>query len=219
MSLQDRHKVAPPWHTACVLALLTGIATFASYVKLGSSRPRLDHVALFVLVTASEWAIFAFCLWRSAPDFQLYIRRSLRDGHSPISDILAALMLSAVTLVVVPVTMHLLGKSGWGSVQGMQPRDEREIALWIVMAISAGVCEETVYRGYLQQQFSAWTQSTSLGVVIQAVLFSLVHAYQGPKYVLVIFVVGCLYGVAAVRRRGLRANMIAHACLDIAAAF
>jgi membrane protease YdiL (CAAX protease family) len=30
-----------------------------------------------------------------------------------------------------------------------------EIAVWIVVALSAGFCEELIFRGYLQRQFSA----------------------------------------------------------------
>ena len=219
MTQQDRRNIAPMWHTFGVLALLAGLAAFASLVKLGSSAPRLGHVASFVLITASEWAIFTFCIWRSTPDFRLYLRHSIRNRHSVIRDILSALLLCSVTLLAVPLITHLLGKTGWDSLQGMRPRSSAELALWIVMAITAGVCEETVYRGYLQQQFSAWTGRTSLGAVLQAVVFGLSHAYQGMKYALLIVAIGCIYGVAAVIREGLRANMIAHACLDIAAAF
>lgn len=207
------------WHTISVLALLAIVAVFASLVKLGSSAPRLGHVALFVLITASEWAVFIFCIWRSTPDFRLYLRHTFRDRHSVAGDIFTALLLCAVTLLVVPVITYLLGKTGWDSLQGMRPRNGTELTLWIVMAISAGICEETVYRGYLQQQFSAWTRSAVLGVILQALVFGFSHAYQGLKYVLLIVAIGCIYGVAAEIRRGLRANMIAHACLDIAAAF
>lgn len=207
------------WHTLGVLALLATLAIFLSMVKLGSSLPRLGHVALFVLITASEWAIFAFCVWRSTPDFHAYLQHGVRDRHSVLKDVFFALLLCAATLLAASLITHLLGKTGWDSLQGMRPRTGAELALWIAMAISAGVCEETVYRGYLQQQFSAWTRSTSVGVVLQAAVFGLSHAYQGVKYVLLIVAIGCIYGVAAAIRKGLRANMIAHACLDIAAAF
>lgn len=219
MTQQDRRNIAPMWHTLGVLALLASVAMFAFVVKLGSSAPRLGHVASFVLITVSEWAVFTFSIWRSAPNFHVYLQHGIGDRNSVIKDIFFALLLCAVTLLAASLVTHLLGKTGWDSLQGMRPHSGAELALWIVMAISAGVCEETVYRGYLQQQFSAWTRSTSLGVVLQAAVFGLSHAYQGVKYVLLIVAIGCIYGVAAAMRKGLRANMIAHACLDIAAAF
>lgn len=220
MSPRQDQLIAPPWHTLGVLVLLAALSTFAFLVGFGSDTPKLGHTVLFIIITASEWIIFAFCMWRSSPEFGFYIRRSIqRGGSSIVGDIVAVLLLGAATVLGAPLVIHLLGKTGWSSTEGMRPRNGAEIVLWIVMALTAGVCEETVYRGYLQRQFSAWTGSTAAGVMIQAVIFGLSHAYQGVKYVLLIIVIGCLYGVAAVVRRGLRANMICHALLDIAAAF
>jgi len=101
----------------------------------------------------------------------------------------------------------------------MRPHGGLEIAAWVVMALSAGICEETVYRGYLQQQFSGLTGRTGLGVFTQASFFALAHEYQGWKNMVLIFILGCILGAFAVWRKGLRANIIAHAVADILAAF
>ena len=87
------------------------------------------------------------------------------------------------------------------------------------MSISAGICEETVFRGYLQQQISGWTGHAVVGVFGQAAIFGLCHAYQGWKKVALIFVWGFAFGACVWRRKGLRANIIAHAAVDSLAAF
>ena len=87
------------------------------------------------------------------------------------------------------------------------------------MAISAGICEETVFRGYLQQQISGFTGHVSIGVLGQAAVFGLCHSYQCWKNMVLIFVLGCVYGGFVLFRKGLGANMIAHAGVDILAAF
>jgi membrane protease YdiL (CAAX protease family) len=46
-------------------------------------------------------------------------------------------------------------------------------------------------------------------------VFGLAHAYQGWKAVVVISVLGVLYGLLAAWRRNLRANIVAHAASDI----
>ena len=101
----------------------------------------------------------------------------------------------------------------------MLPSNRVETAVWILMAITAGICEETVFRGYFQQQFSAWSGHVVIGIVGQAVVFALCHAYQGWKEVALIFVWGCVFGACAWLRKGLRANMIAHAALDMLSLF
>jgi membrane protease YdiL (CAAX protease family) len=95
------------------------------------------------------------------------------------------------------------------------PTGAAEIFLWLLVSLAAGFCEELVFRGYLQRQFHAATGSIAAAVVLQAIVFGLVHSYQGWKPVLVITVLGVLYGTLVALRRDLRASMIAHVWSDI----
>ena len=107
-----------------------------------------------------------------------------------------------------------LGESHAKTIQSLLPQTWLEIVLWIALSASAGVCEEIVYRGYLQKQFQAITGSIALAVVLQALVFGAGHAYQGMKQV-VISVLGALYGALAAWRRNLRPGMIAYTLSDI----
>jgi membrane protease YdiL (CAAX protease family) len=89
----------------------------------------------------------------------------------------------------------------------------------VVAATSAGISEGTVFRGYLQQQFTAWTGHVSVGILGQAALFGLVHEYEGRKNMALIFVLGGILGVSARLRKRLRGNVLAHASMDILSAF
>jgi len=75
----------------------------------------------------------------------------------------------------------VLGPSHLESVGFLTPRGGAEVALWVMMSVTAGFCEELVYRGYLQRQFLALTGSAALAVLVQAVLFGIAHWYQGVK--------------------------------------
>ena len=90
-----------------------------------------------------------------------------------------------------------------------------EVFFWILLSLSAGVCEEIVFRGYLQQQFRAATRSVALAVLLQGLVFGLAHSYQGWKHVIVIVALGILYGALVAWRRNLRASMLAHAWSDL----
>ena len=89
------------------------------------------------------------------------------------------------------------------------------MAVWIAVSLTAGFCEEAVFRGYLQKQFHALTGSAAVAVLAQAVLFGLAHGYQGVKNVIVITVLGLLYGLLALGRGNLRPGMLAHAWADV----
>jgi uncharacterized protein len=214
-----RGSIAPAWHTCCLLAILAAFSVLSAYLRMGSAAPRASHLLLFPIVIAFEWTTFFFALWHSNTAFADYLARAARNPRALLLDIPIALLLSAISFLLEPVMVRILGQTGWASLEGMHARNALEIVLWIVMSLSAGICEEAIFRGYLQQQFSAWTGRVSVGVFAQAVCFGLAHAYQEWKNTALIFVLGCIFGVFAVWRKGLRANMIAHALVDVLSAF
>ena len=95
------------------------------------------------------------------------------------------------------------------------PRDPLEVAVWIALSLTAGFCEEAIFRGYLQAQFRALTGSAFVAVVLQAVIFGVSHGYQGLRNVMVITVYGTVFGALAVWRKSLKPGMILHAWTDV----
>src|ERR1700733_3096211 len=45
--------------------------------------------------------------------------------------------------------------------------------------VQTGICQEAIYRGYLQRQFMPVTKNVPAGIVLSAVAFGLAHLYQG----------------------------------------
>jgi len=95
------------------------------------------------------------------------------------------------------------------------PTSLLEIMVWIGVSITAGICEELAFRGFVQRQFHALTGNIGLAVLAQGLVFGLFHAYQGWKNVVVISLLGILFGALAAWRRNLRANVIVHAWADV----
>jgi len=102
-------------------------------------------------------------------------------------------------------------------VRGILPQNDIELALWILVGIAAGVGEEFIFRGYLQQQLTAWFGNVPIAIFTSAVLFGCIHFYQGAEGVLAITVLGALYGICAWRIGNLRGVMLAHTLQDISA--
>jgi hypothetical protein len=202
-----------------VLALLALLSGFMVYVRMGSTTSRIGHLPSYAIIIAGEWVVFAVTLWGSHTAFVGYVARVLQDPRSLLWDLPVAVILATVLVFMSPAIVRVMGSEGWASLQGMLPTTGVEIAAWIVMSITAGICEETIFRGYLQQQISGWTGHIVIGIIGQAAVFGLCHAYQGWKKVVLIFVWGCVFGACAWLREGLRANMVAHAALDIFSAF
>lgn len=98
------------------------------------------------------------------------------------------------------------------------PHPSAELGAWLFVACVVGVCEEIVYRGYLQRQLAAFTRSTALGGILSAVLFGVAHLEQGAGVATRAAVYGLVLGAVAHRRRSLVPGMIAHVVIDGTAA-
>ena len=94
------------------------------------------------------------------------------------------------------------------------PRAPLEVLLWITTSLTAGFCEELIFRGYLQRQFAALSQSVAVGIIAQGIVFGLVHP-RGWRMVVTICVLGWLYGLLVAWRKDLKSSMMAHAISDL----
>ncbi len=94
-------------------------------------------------------------------------------------------------------------------------RPGAELALWIVLAISAGICEAAVYRGYFQQQFIELARNVPAGIILSAALSGGAHSHVGLWQALQISLLGAMSGILAQWRGSVRPGMITHALQDV----
>jgi len=216
--------VASPWHLAGYLlfmAYLTYAGFRAQSTSTASAGQLVDHsgaMRSYWISILANVGITYYCWagvhWRGGT------LRTLTGGRwtslrGVLVDVAIAIPFSLLWLGVADAVQWMLGPDHGRSVSSLLPQSVAEILLWILVCVVAGFCEEIQSRGYLQQQLHGFSGSIVVAVLGQAVIFGLIHSYQGWKLVLVIAVLGVLYGALAAWRRNLRANMISHAGLDI----
>ena len=95
------------------------------------------------------------------------------------------------------------------------PHGAAESVLWVLVSVTAGACEEIVFRGYLQRQLAALTSSVTAGILLQAIAFGISHGYQGGAPMAVTGSYGLVLGILAWWRGNVRASALAHAATDI----
>jgi len=97
----------------------------------------------------------------------------------------------------------------------LRPHGVPESVLWVLVSVTAGVCEEIVFRGYLQRQLAVLTGSVTAGIVLQAIAFGISHGYQGLAPMAITGSYGLVLGMLAWWRGNIRAGALAHAATDI----
>ncbi len=107
------------------------------------------------------------------------------------------------------------GSDGAKTVDSLLPQNMSEILLWVAVSVTAGICEELAFRGFLQRQFHALSGNIVVAVLAQGLVFGLFHSYQGWRNVVVISVLGALFGALAAWRGNVRANIVVHAWADV----
>ena len=220
----DRKLVAPRWHTAVlVLIFLASAAAGASLQGRPAAGPDLvpEHrgiVLLYLSLMAMEWAL-VYYVWFGARQTGTRLRdlmgRRWTSWKTVLLDFAIAIPFWIVWEETAKFTHYLLGPGHAKSVRVLLPQGILEVGLWVALSITAGFCEELVFRGYLQKQFQALTGSAPAAVMAQAAVFGVAHGYQGTKQVIVITVLGVLYGLLAAWRKGLPPCMVAHAWSDV----
>jgi len=214
---QNYDGVAPAWHTVIVLAALLALSLAGTHSRNLPFAVAYGRAPGYVLVMIVEWTTVAF-IWYGVSRRGLRIR-DLVGGAWPrllavLRDFGLAVAFLIVSSLILNVIGHLLKAVPNEAIRNALPQTTLEAILWVFLSLTAGFCEETIFRGYLQRQFAALTGSIGAGIVLQGIAFGASHGYQGWKYMSIITVFGILFGLLAQWRRSLRPGMMAHALQD-----
>lgn len=217
--LQRDNLLASPWHTAFVLLVLGLYAYWATIraaraqAGLGPSRPTMYLRTIFFELLFLGIVIAGVKLRGGSLQAVLGLRwKSAGQVFVDLGIGVALLFLS--TLVAAILGGHQRSDAANQSIRFLLPQTPLEMGLWMLLSITAGICEEAVYRGYLQRQLGALTRNVWAGIALSAAAFGGDHLYQGVRRAAVIAVSGVLFGCFAQWRKTVRPGMFAHALQD-----
>ncbi len=219
-STSDRYpQVASPLHTILMLAAFTAW-TFGAKILADHMRAAVhpNRVRVYLVTIFVEWFFFVLVVVgvrRHGASVLLVLGDHWCSARQVLRDIGIAAGFWVVALGLLWVFGRLLRVGAQGSnIQFILPHGPAELALWIALSVTAGICEETIFRGYLQRQFMALTKNAPAGIVISAAGFGAAHAYQGFRMAVLISLFGAMFGILAYWRGTVRPGMIVHAWQD-----
>ena len=97
------------------------------------------------------------------------------------------------------------------------PKTAEERRWFVLVAITAGVCEEVLYRGFLIHYFRELPVSNGLigALVLSSCVFGFAHLYQGAVGIVQTTILGAIFGLIFIVTGSLLLPMILHALIDL----
>lgn len=210
---------------ALAICILLPLLEAASSRRLRADSNSATRLASYRKDIAMLWLLAAAAAWLSTPASLLLAPGSV-EGMSWLTGsamarwlvlgsalLLAAVMAAQAMYCLFNAEFRLQCEAAAQSLKFMLPIGTRERRWWILLAVSAGVCEELVYRGFLLTCFGelglAWAW------LLSSAAFGLAHAYQGRAAVLRSAIVGGILGLVAIANGHLALAIVLHIVLDL----
>jgi membrane protease YdiL (CAAX protease family) len=102
-------------------------------------------------------------------------------------------------------------------VQTVLPANPREARAFCAVAVTAGICEEVLYRGYLLWYLlTLWPGRLAIAAAAAALIFGVGHAYQGARGIVNTAIAGGISMAVYLLTGSLLAPILLHTTLDLA---
>ena len=217
-----------PWRRAYVftvfVALLVGwplLAVLGRSEDLGALDALTSQQRLSVYLNTGLLLWTVFLLVISA---QWAGRRNLTDlgfAQPRFSDPLVAFAFLFVANLTLNGLAWVLTAFGMEApeltIKGLLPVGGSERVGWILLSISAGICEESCFRGFLLVTARKWMGRWWPTVIASSIAFGVGHLYQGSSGAILIAVYGVMFCLLRLWRGSLWPGIWAHIWQDLGA--
>lgn len=213
----------PYWHTALLLIVLA-VFSVANAKSGYGIRSVHAHVRIYLATIIYEWLLTGYVWWglrRWGGSLRELIGGRWRRVEDFLMDVAIATGAWFSALAVLAIVAFAMGMNQSGNIDEarrqigfLAPQSTLEVILWICLSATAGFCEEVLFRGYFQMQFTRLLRNRWVALVVVSILFGLGHGYEGVQRMALIAMLGFAFGLMSLWRKSLRPAMIAHTLQD-----
>lgn len=169
------------------------------------SRRRFFIQTIFAQLYLAALAIAA--AWRNGIDL-------LAPPVSPLRSWALAALFVALLLGVMRWRWPDRGQDSKDKLARLLPRERGDLPPYFALCLTAGICEELVYRGVATVLLTRLIGSLLAAIGIAAIVFALAHVIQGWRAAVVIFFIALLAHALVFVTKSLYPAVAAHALYD-----
>jgi len=217
-----------PWDVWLIFLVLAVILPWRGRVRMKKllALPyisTMERLTLYASTIAFQWFAVAVVAWRAwAHGFAAsQLGLTMHDR----TRILAASIVGAATIASLQwLNLRRVGRipvKARGSIQALAerilPQSKVELLPYIALAITAGLCEEFLYRGFAMAVLFHVGLQPWIVVLGSSVLFGLAHSYQGRGGIVMTLLIGLILGTSRIAYGSLVPAIFWHSALDVVA--
>jgi membrane protease YdiL (CAAX protease family) len=182
-----------------------------------------ERISLYVSTILFQWIAVAIAGWRAWARGYSAAQLGLPGaggGRVLIAAVVGAALLGSLQWLNLR-RMGRLPEATRGRLQALAerilPQSPSERVAFFALAVTAGICEEFLYRGFAMAALGR-TGLPSWGVIVlSSVLFGLAHLYQGRGGLMGTMILGLLFGSTRAAFGNLIPVIVWHAAVDLVA--
>lgn len=179
------------------------------------------RAGLYTTEILSEWALVALVvlLWmvEGRPWSALLLGTS-----SPVRLMIGWSLAILYVILALQQSRALLGRperlarlmESMGRAQALLPRTRAERNGFAALSVTAGICEEFLFRGFVLWYATQWG-GPIVGFVVSTIFFGFIHIYLGPRHVPRTAIAGIFFYAVAMTAGSLIPAMVVHATADL----
>jgi len=201
-----------------VLLLVVGVPALSLSTARDPQVRQMPRIALYLSAMISQWVLAGLGLLV----FLISTLTVSSIGFRTLAPVTAFAWAGAlVALSVAGIRLGLsLERRGWWPPEAelvylLIPKTRQE-KFWsvLLLAPTAALCEEFLYRGFLLAQLTQWLHSGPWAWVASSLTFGLAHVYQGWTGIARASLLGALLAYPVIHFGSLYPSMLAHGLID-----
>jgi membrane protease YdiL (CAAX protease family) len=216
------------WDVVLILLVLGVVVPWRGFVRMRQllAKPQVgssERIVIYLGTIAFQWVAALVAAWRASAHgwtkFELGL--VLRGDRNAL---VAGIVGAAVVALLQSVNLRRMSRLPTESrarlgalAERILPQTPRERPLFVLLALTAGGCEEFLYRGFAMTAFSRAGLPVWSSILISSVLFGLGHLYQGGRGAAGTAILGIALGMARTAFGSILPVACWHAAADVVA--
>jgi len=184
---------------------------------------KMDRLSIYASTIAFQWCATVIILWRTRAHGILLAQLGVAIPRPALAITIAIVLAALISVNQIYSLRRLAAKPS--EIKGVLPQlalklfpqDNVERLIFFALVVTVAMCEEFIYRGFVQNVFQDWSAGHVVaGIIGSAVFFALAHLYQGRRGLTTTIVVGILFSVVRSWAGSLLPTSVAHFVADLA---